>query len=324
MSKHPPLPYHLALRIPAESGARLVGKLRLLLVEDSRDIALQTLRILSGQNFDVTFAEDGQAAWELLTAGELDFEAIILDRELPRMSGMDLLKELKAVPRLGQVPVIMVTSSCDEQSIRAGLEEGAYYYITKPFEPELLASVVSAAVSQYREYRGLQESVRRAERPFLFLEKGIFRFRSLDDARVLANSLARACPNPEKSVIGIEELFINAIEHGNLGIGYQEKTRLLMAGTWMDEVSRRLASPEGRKRFVTVNFERLRDASVRIEVKDDGDGFDWHQYVDFTVERAFDNHGRGIAMARALSFDSLQYVGNGNTVVATIKPTSLD
>lgn len=297
------------------------NKHRILLVEDSRTMALHATRILSTRDFDITLAEDGQAGWEILTAGDANFEAILLDRQMPRMDGMDLLRRLKAIPRLGQIPVIMVTSVSDEQSVREGLEQGAYYYITKPYEPDLLVSVVCAAVSQYEDYRALRESVRRAERPFGFLENACFRFRLLEDGRTLAHSLARACPNPEKSVIGIEELILNAIEHGNLGITYQEKTRLLMAGTWLDEINQRLASPEARDKFVTVRFERYPDSSVRIEVKDDGDGFDWQEYVGFTVERAFDNHGRGIAMAKALSFDSLQYIGNGNTVVATIKPT---
>lgn len=292
-------------------------------MENTDRIALQTLRMLSGRSFVVTCAEDGVAAWELLTSGTTDFDVIIVDRDLPRLDGIELLKRIRGIPHLTQVPVIMVTPVSDGDGIRQALEQGACFFITKPFEPESLASIVSAAVSQYREYRGILESARRAKRPFTILEKGVFRFRSLDDARTLANALSRACPNPEKSVIGIEELLINAVEHGNLGISYQEKSQLLVAGTWMDEIRHRLESPAGCSRSVTVKFERLPDESVRIEIKDEGDGFDWRQYVEFNVDRAFDNHGRGIAMARALSFDSLQYFGNGNTVVATIQPTRL-
>lgn len=295
-----------------------MNKSRLLLVEDSRTVALQTARILSAQGFDITVAEDGMAGWEILMAGDAAFDAILLDREMPRMNGMELLRRVKALPRLSQVPVIMVTSVSDNDSIREGLAQGAYYYVTKPFLPDMLVSIVNAAVGQYSEYRALQESVRQAERPFELMESGSFRFRLIEDGRKLANSLARACPHPEKAVFGLQELMVNAIEHGNLAITYQEKTRLLVAGAWEDEVHRRLESPQCRDKHVAVHFERRPDA-VTITVRDEGDGFDWQRYVDFDAERAFDNHGRGIAMARALSFDSLQYVGNGNTVVATIK-----
>ena len=48
-------------------------------------------------------------------------------------------------------------------------------------------------------------------------------------------------------------------------------------------------------------------------------GFDWKAYLEFSAERVFDLHGRGIAMSKAVSFDSLEYQGNGNTVVALVK-----
>lgn len=57
---------------------------------------------------------------------------------------------------------------------------------------------------------------------------------------------------------------------------------------------------------------------VEFTIRDQGDGFDWSKYLDFSPERAFDTHGRGIALARKLSFDSFEYLGNGNTVIAAI------
>jgi hypothetical protein len=62
---------------------------------------------------------------------------------------------------------------------------------------------------------------------------------------------------------------------------------------------------------------------VQIRIRDQGQGFDWTPYLDFDPERAFDPHGRGIAMARLSSFDDLEYLGDGNEVLATVKK-SLD
>lgn len=316
---------HIASRAFTAPAAAIPsgGKRCLLLLDNADWIALQALRTLSAQSFIVTYAEDREAAWEFLASGTQDFDAIIVDRDLSWIDGIDLLKKIRAIPHLTEVPVVMVTTGGDADAIRQALELGTCYFITKPLEPELLASIAAAAVGQYRRYREQLKNVQGAERSLALIEKGVFRFRSLDDARTLASALSRACPNPEKSVIGIEELLINAVEHGNLGISYQEKTQLLKSGTWMEEVRNRLASPIGCQRSVTVTFERLPDESVRIEIKDDGEGFDWRQYVGFDVERTLDSHGRGIALAKALSFDSLQYLGNGNTVVATIQPKRL-
>ena len=56
-----------------------------------------------------------------------------------------------------------------------------------------------------------------------------------------------------------------------------------------------------------------------VTIADQGPGFDWQMYVDFRPERVFDLHGRGIAMSRAMSFDSLEYLGNGSRVVTMVR-----
>jgi hypothetical protein len=212
----------------------------------------------------------------------------------------------------------METAMQDHENIREGLDAGAYYYLTKPFQPEVLVAVVRAALQQVVEYRRLRESVQVAERPFSFLREGVFQFRSLEEGRQLAGILALACPDPERSINGLQELLINAVEHGNLGMTYREKSDLLLAGAWEEELERRLGLPEYRLRQVEVVYARRPD-QISFVIRDQGKGFDCSDYLDFSPERAFDLHGRGIAMARKLSFDSLEYQGNGNTVMAIIR-----
>ena len=149
------------------------------------------------------------------------------------------------------------------------------------------------------------------------LEEGLFRFRDLDQARLLASFLARACPEPARTVTGLQELLANAVEHGNLGLSYGDKSALLKEGTWDQEIQRRLDLPEYRGRSAQVRFIREADR-LSFTLQDQGAGFDWRGYLDFAPERAFDLHGRGIALARRMSFDSLEYQGNGNTVVASV------
>jgi len=54
-------------------------------------------------------------------------------------------------------------------------------------------------------------------------------------------------------------------------------------------------------------------------IRDQGAGFDWQGYLEMSPERAFDTHGRGIAMSRMISFDNLEYRGRGNEVKAVIR-----
>ncbi len=111
--------------------------------------------------------------------------------------------------------------------------------------------------------------------------------------------------------MGLNELMLNAIEHGNLGIGYRKKERLLREGRWREEVERRLGLPENGNKFASLIFEATEEAIV-VRIEDQGDGFDWRSYLDFSLDRADDPNGRGIAAARELAFPNLSYQGSGN------------
>lgn len=289
-----------------------------LLVEDEEIIATIITEFLNSQGIEVTAMADAESAWSLLREGGNSYETILLDRELPGISGLELLRLLKSTPHLTQIPVVMETSANDAESIQEGLDQGAYYYLTKPFQPSVLLAIVNSAVSHFREYRQMQESLDKAERTLLYMQTGRFRFRSLPEAHLLASGLANACPQPSRAVVGLQELLINAVEHGNLGITYQEKSELIFAGALPEECERRLALPENQGKVVEVEMARFEDALCFV-IRDQGAGFDWEKYLDFDPGRIFDPNGRGIALARKTSFDGLNYLGNGNMVEAWVK-----
>jgi CheY-like chemotaxis protein/anti-sigma regulatory factor (Ser/Thr protein kinase) len=290
---------------------------RILLAEDEEIMAAVIEQTLSEEGFEVVFAGDGQSAWDLVKQGNTRIELFLLDWEMPRMDGMQLLRKLKSEPTLAAIPVVMQTAFNDPASIQAGLDAGAYYYLTKPFLPRVLISVVRAALEQYRDFVRMRESVRQAERPFALMETGVFHFRTLDEAVMLADFFAHTCPDPEDAVLGLRELLINAVEHGNLGISYAEKSHLMHDGRWREEIEHRLSRPEHASKRVEVRFRRSAE-TIEFTIQDQGRGFDWTRYLDFDPARVFDLNGRGIAMARAKSFDALAYSGNGNVVTATV------
>ena len=163
----------------------------------------------------------------------------------------------------------------------------------------------------------MQESLQLTQLPFAFLDKGEFHFQTLEEDSLLANSFAHACPKPEKVILGLSELFINAVERGNLGISYHEKGELINTEQLIQEIARRQALEENRDKRVEVCFERRTDVLV-FTIRDQGKGFDWRRNLDFDPERVFDPNGRGIAMSHIMSFNSLEYHGNGNIVVVTV------
>ena len=292
---------------------------RILLVEDEIIFAEIIEEVLADGGFSCRHAEDGQEAWRFLTEeGDTSFDAILLDRLMPRMDGIELLAKIKANPGLEQIPVIMETAAGDSASVQEGLNAGAYYYLIKPFEPKILLSIVKAAVTQYHDHLAMQNSLRLAQRPFACLDNGVFHFQTIEDGCLLADFFAHACPKPDKAILGLRELFINAVEHGNLGISYHEKGELINKDSMNQEIARRLALEENQGKRVEIVFER-RPIDLVFTIRDQGQGFDWQRYLDFDPDRVFDPNGRGIAMARTTSFDSIEYQGNGNTVVATVR-----
>jgi anti-sigma regulatory factor (Ser/Thr protein kinase) len=145
-----------------------------------------------------------------------------------------------------------------------------------------------------------------------------YQIRTLPEAKALAGLLAALHPDPDRVVVGLTELLVNAVEHGNLGITYREKADLLDRGTLQSEIERRLALPAHASRRVKVTLRRTPEA-LSTWIEDEGEGFDWRPYNDYDPDRALDPNGHGIAIARGVSFDEVTYHGRGNLVVAVVR-----
>lgn len=295
---------------------------RLLVVDDepiSLDMLLENLR---EEGYEADGAEDGESAWQALVEGGVRYDAILLDRLMPDMDGIEILRRIKTQPELAATPVIMQTSMSEPADIAEGLREGAFYYLTKPFEAETMLAIVAAAIEDARRHRELRAEVEQAARTAHCLTTAEFRFRTPGEARDIATLLANTADDPGRIVLGLSELLLNAVEHGNLAITYAEKSALIADNALMQEVQRRLEDPLLGRREAIIRFER-EDDSLRFVISDEGSGFDWHQYLEISPERAFDTHGRGIAMARMISFQNIEYRGCGNEVLAVASRSPL-
>jgi len=294
------------------------NKATILIVDDEPFNIEIIMEYLEDEGYDLRSAEDGLDAWNQLEVQPNDFDLILLDRMMPNMDGMETLEKIKSHPVLMELPVILQTALASKQDIADGMKAGAYYYLTKPFEEEMLRSVIATAVEDRLRYRAIQDGLDQPSLMDQLMSEGKFTFRSLDEAREVATMLSSICPDPQRVVIGLSELLINEVEHGNLEISYDEKGKLKENGNWQEEVEKRLQMPEYASRSVSVEMEK-NDSFVYFHISDDGEGFDFNSYLEMDPDRAFDNHGRGIAMSRMLSFDSLEYIDKGNQVKVGVK-----
>lgn len=285
------------------------------LIVDDEDALRDVLRrMLEGEGCGVLTASDGTQALEILQAHPDSISVVILDWVMPRMSGIELLRWMKTQHHIEHIPVIMLTALDDPERIKEGIDAGAFYYLVKPFQRTLLKSILRAAVFDFHNTRHLLEKLKQYEKPIALLEEGTFRFRTPEEAEQLAVMIASETPDPEHAMV-IAELLMNAIEHGNLGISYEEKGKLVEEDLWQAEVDRRLALPENANKDVVVRMKKA-DRNLQIEIEDQGTGFDFERYLRFDESRLFDNHGRGIAIAMASL--NVQFLGTGNKLVVTI------
>ncbi|MDP2799276.1 MAG: chemotaxis response regulator CheY [Deltaproteobacteria bacterium] len=117
-------------------------KMRILVVDDFNTMRRIVKNILKQLGFEnVGEAENGQEALEVLKKEKFDF--VITDWNMPVMTGLDLLKAIKADAALKDLPVMMVTAEAQQQNIVEAIKTGASNYIVKPFTAEVLEEKIN-------------------------------------------------------------------------------------------------------------------------------------------------------------------------------------
>ena len=139
------------IRVPVED--RTLTSKAILLVEDNAQDEELTIRALRKSNImnKVVVAHDGEEALDYLF-GRGQYEGrnlepapavVLLDLKLPKLNGLEVLRALRADPRTVRVPVVILTSSKEEQTIAEGYDIGANSYICKPVDFEKFTEAIA-------------------------------------------------------------------------------------------------------------------------------------------------------------------------------------
>lgn len=130
----------------------------ILLIDDDSDIANGTSLRLRAEGFSTCSTCDGVAGIEIAVAEQPD--VILLDVRMPGKSGLDVLADLKRLPRTQHIPVVMLSASPGDR--RASLDRGATFFVTKPYERAELVSAIRAAIglhpAQHKSVHPIPES----------------------------------------------------------------------------------------------------------------------------------------------------------------------
>lgn len=127
-------------------------KKRILVVDDERHIVRLVQVNLERQGYQVLTAYDGVECLEKARAEKPDL--IILDVMMPRMDGFEALQRLKTDPETSIIPVIMLTARAQDRDVLQGYQYGADLYLTKPFSPLELISLVKRVFESQDEEPG--------------------------------------------------------------------------------------------------------------------------------------------------------------------------
>ncbi len=135
-------PPRLSTPAPRQNrGCGILVRVRVLLVEDDAKLAERTAEYLREHGIEVEHAADGELG--LVRAIRGDPDLVLLDLMLPRLGGVEVLRQLR---QRSQVPVIMLTARGEEADRVLGLELGADDYVAKPFSPRELVARIRAVL----------------------------------------------------------------------------------------------------------------------------------------------------------------------------------
>lgn len=114
-------------------------------VDDAASVRQMVSFTLQEAGYDVVEAVDGLDALEKINSSTIDM--LITDMNMPNMGGIELIRKVRAIPRIKFIPIIMLTTESQEAKKQEGKKVGATGWIVKPFRPEQLVAVVKKVLA---------------------------------------------------------------------------------------------------------------------------------------------------------------------------------
>lgn len=191
--------------------------MRILIAEDdvtSRAVLRGALGAIPG--VELVEAEDGQEAWHLLTQGLVP-DLCLIDHQMPRLSGLELLEKMRLDPRLRQVPVMICTSSSDRTTVARAAKLRIRDYLLKPIQPAAVRAKVEALRKDLIARQTLEDAA--TVRARLNLTEEAYRHQTVALVRQLNSSLAGVCLALGQGLRGAAGVPITPLKQGCADLG---------------------------------------------------------------------------------------------------------
>jgi DNA-binding response OmpR family regulator len=290
--------------------------MKILVVDDQKEIRMMLRDVLEAQDYEVLTAESGAAGLEAYREHRPSFT--LTDIAMPGMNGLELLKQIKTLNP--EASVILMTGAGTEAYAIDALRGGAINYFNKPIDINDLVETLGryAVLAAGYDYEAYAADFFESETVRLALTNSLSQVNHA--VQMIVNRCRAIFPLEDIYALrfGLYEMLVNSIEHGNLGISYEEKTRALETNRLNALIAERAEDPARACRRVRIRCE-LRSEEMECVIADEGNGFDHSVYSRATdpaqlfEELGTSLHGRGI-MLTCLQFDKVEFNDTGNEV----------
>lgn len=312
-------------KITVNGGKQIImGELnRFLFIDDDENmiILFKTLLIkyVPQNNYQIDLAFSAEDALEKYRNNKYDI--VFTDLQMPQKNGFELIKDIKVINPAAFV--VVITGYGSEDIAVESLKQGAISYLKKPVRIEDLKECISRIENLNKLS---QKSILSSSRNYdQYIDRSIINYKLPNIIYYELTDFINSVLFPYEAILsnivnikmGLFEILVNAIEHGNLGITSEQKEYLLSSSKWEDEFRILIQSPLARQTFITVEIT-LEKNQLSITVEDQGNGFDVSR-VSEKLENAQPStslSGRGIIMTKYY-FDRVVYNNKGNSVTIT-------
>ncbi len=269
---------------------------RLLVVDDDEHLRTVLATLLETAGYEVTTASDGADALQRLDREA--FDLMLLDVWMPRMTGLEVLSQLKSRP--SPPKVILLTADDTPDTVLHALRDQAYHYLSKPFDPDELLATVSGALGAGPAATPIEVL---SAKPYWVELLVPCQLEMADRIQGFLMTLEAELPEEVRESVGVafRELLLNAIEWGGrldpnrkVRIAYLRTKRLLLY---------RIADPGSGFRFDSLEHSALANPAGNPV-----------QHLKVREEKGLRAGGFGILMTRAM-VDELLYNEAQNEVV---------
>lgn len=282
----------------------------ILVIDDNVELLEYLKDFFMIYNYEVILAETGNEGIEKFR--EYLPDIVISDMRLPDKNGNIVVKEIKAIDK--DVPIIIITGFSDKQLILSAMRNGALDLLKKPFKPKDLRYLINKIDTLFRKIKvKLSSSFVRWEKRELRISNDIYIIAPV--VNFIFSNIDYISESVSFMKNGLQELLINAVEHGNLNISYEEKQELLERerGDYSSHLKNKAALPEYSDKYVTIKVFSNPDY-LKIIIEDMGNGFDPACIPDpQNPENFLKEHGKGILMAMH-AYENVEYNEVGNCV----------